>query len=164
MRNRKLGWILLRAVLFFSGISLIGYVLYRYAFSGSPPEAGTVYGVIFPSSVLLGVLAITLAFRPGLFRGADGAGGWGIRGGVFAFGAVWMATGLLCVQSLTQGILESPVFGTLNFLHMVSHHVVIPAGLGLLVAVPGAVLAWAGDDEDRGTAVERPSRGDVLGG
>lgn len=145
MERRKLGWILLRAVLFFSGLSLIGYVGYRYLVAGAP-EAGTVYGVIFPASLLLAAVAILLAFRPALFRGADGATGFGLRGGLGLFGAVWMGTGLMCVQSLAAGVAASPLFGSLDFLHMVSHHVVIPAGVGLLVAIPGRVAAWAGED------------------
>lgn len=152
MDRREIGWILARAVLFFSGVSLIGYVVFRYAFSGSPPEAGTVYGVVFPASTLLAVLALVLAFRPDLFRHARSAGGLGIRGGVVLFGAVWMGTGLLCVQSLTQGVLASPFVGSLNFLHMVSDHVILPAGVGLLAAAPGAVLSWAGQG-DAGRAV-----------
>lgn len=144
MERRELGWILLRAVLFFSGVSLIGYVGYRYTIAGGP-EAGTVYGTIFPASLLLAAVAILLAFRPGLFREAGGITGYGLRAGLGLFGAVWMGTGLLCVQSLAAGVAASPIFGTLDFLHMLSHHVVIPAGVGLLVAVPGAVLEWAGD-------------------
>lgn len=164
MTKREIGWLLLRALLFFSGVSLIGYVLYRYAFSGSPPEAGTVYGAIFPASVLLAALAMFLAFRPAFFRGVDDAAGRGVRGGVVLFGAVWMGTGLLCVQSLAQGILASPFVGTLNFFHMASHHVVIPAGLGLLVGVPATVLAWAGEDEDSEPVVGRTGREDPVQG
>lgn len=149
MSGRAIGWILLRALLFFSGVSLIGYVAFRYTLSGSPPEGGSVYGTIFPASLLLAFVAILLAFRPGFFRAADGAPGYGLRGGLVLFGAVWMGNGLLCVPSLTQGVLASPFVGSMNFLHMVSHHVVIPAGLALLVAIPGPVLAWAGEADGR---------------
>lgn len=144
MDSRRGGWILARAILLFSGVSLAGYVWYRYALAPNPPEMGTVYGTIFPASLLLAALAVILAFRPYLFRGADGVSGWGLRGGLLGFGAIWMGTGLMCVQSLTAGMISSPFFGTLDFMHMLSHHVVIPAGMGFLVGIPHQVMGWVG--------------------
>lgn len=142
MDKRNAGWMLARTILFLSGVSLAGYVVYRYTLSGNPPEAGTVYGTIFPASLVLAGLAVVLAFKPYLFRGADGLTGYGLRGGLLGFGAVWMGTGLLCVQSLTAGMIEAPFFGSLEFMHMLSHHVVIPAGMGFLIGIPGQVMGW----------------------
>jgi len=141
-KRRRKAWVLARAILGFSGVSLALYVAYRYTVAGNPPEVGTAYSVIFPSSLLLAVLAVLLAFKPFLFRGVDGASGYGLRGGLLLMGAVWMGTGLLCVRSLTQGVIASPLVGTLEFMHMLSHHVVIPMGMGFLLGIPERVVEW----------------------
>lgn len=144
MDKRRAAWLLARGILLVSGISLAGYIVYRYTVAGNPPQVGTLYGTIFPASILLAILAVTLAVKPYLFRDADGMTGYGVRGGLLLFGAGWMGTGLLCVQSLTAGMIDAPVLGTLDFMHMLSHHVVIPAGMGFLVGIPTHVMDWVG--------------------
>lgn len=131
------GWSILRGLLLFSGISLVGYIGYRYTMA-TAPDHGTVYGKIFPLSALLAGFAILLAVEPGAMRGIDGTRGKVLRAGLTLLGGVWMATGVMCVQSLASGMLAAPFSGTLDMLHMVSDHIVLPIGLAIVAWTPAS--------------------------
>lgn len=129
-------WMILRGLLAFSGFSLMLYVAYRYLVGG-PPDAGSVYAVIFPGSILLGGTGLALAVKPFALMKIRSA--VPLRVALVALGLVWMGTGLLCFQSLAAGTVAAPIGGTLTLFHMLTHHVVVPTGLFFLAGIPGWV-------------------------
>lgn len=136
-------WMTFRAVLLLSGLSLVGYVAYRYTLF-QPPSAGSLYGTIFPLSLLLAGAGIVLAVRPDTLDQLRGPRGFAVRGGLTAFGAVWMATGAMCVASFARAIPEAPLGGTIDMVHMLSDHVVLPLGIAALAWAPARVARWLG--------------------
>jgi len=150
----RLWWWAARGILFASGVSLFAYLGYRYQI-GSVPDHGSLYGVIFPLSAFLALGALVMAVRPHVLERIAGPAGPAVKGGVVLLGAGWMATGLLCLRSLTAGVIAAPLWGTMDLIHMLSHHVVVPVGLGMLALGSRRVEAWflgpasAPEDVDR---------------
>lgn len=136
-------WAGFRALLFLAGSSLLGYIAYRYTLF-QPPDHGSLYGVIFPLSVVLAVLGAVLAVHPFLLAGVRGRPGAALRGGLIGFGAVWMATGVACTRSLVEGIGVAPLGGSIDMVHMVSQHIFLPAAVALLAWAPARVAGWMG--------------------
>jgi hypothetical protein len=135
------GWLAFRVLLFVAGLSLVGYIAYRYSFY-RPPDHGTVYGIIFPLSFVLAVAGMTLAFLPYALARLRGQAGNALRGGLSVYGGVWMATGLLCASSLAQGAVAAPLGGSVDMLHMLFQHVFLPASVVALAWAPERVARW----------------------
>lgn len=139
-------WALLRALLFLAGLTLVGYVTYRYSLA-QPPDHGSTYGKIFPLSLLLALAAISLAVSPHLLERVPGHPGMACRGALTAFSGTWMATGLACTRSLAAGVTEAPLAGTLDLVHMVSGHVFLPTAVVALAWSATRVARWLGAEE-----------------
>jgi hypothetical protein len=137
------GWTIFRGLLFLAGFSLVGYVAYRYTLF-SPPDHGSLYGKIFPLSLVLAVVGMMLAVRPHLLNRVRGHAGLPLRSALTVFGGVWMATGLMCAQSLAAGMAEAPLGGTVDMIHMLSQHVFLPIAVVALAWAPARVARWLG--------------------
>lgn len=155
--RRTWAWTLARGILFASGVSLFAYIAYRYSV-GSAPDHGSLYGVLFSSSSLLAAGALLFAVRPHLMNRIPGFTGPVVRGGVVLLGVGWMATGLLCLGALARGVVSSPLFGTLDLIHMLSHHVVIPVALGFLALDSRKAERWlSGGPPHKSRPAEEPA-------
>jgi hypothetical protein len=139
--NHRVRWPTFRALLFLSGLTLVGYVVYRFALP-QPPDYGSLYGRIFLLSLLLAVAGMVLGVSPRSLHDARGWPGSGIRVALSGFGAVWMATGLACTPSLVAGVSESPLRGTFDLIHMLSGHVYLPLAVAALAWAPARVARW----------------------
>lgn len=135
MSNQR-GWMILRGLMGASAIALMGYVAYRYSIY-NPPRHGSLYGTIFPFALPFALLALALAWRPRLLARLPGAAGAASRSGATLFSGLWMATGAMCVAGFSKAVVDAPVAGTLDMLHIFSDHIFLP------VAV--IALAWAPD-------------------
>jgi hypothetical protein len=69
--NNGRNWMVFRGFLFLSGLALMGYVAYRYTLF-NPPDHGSLYGKIFPLSLLLAALGMALALWPFLLDRVQG--------------------------------------------------------------------------------------------
>lgn len=139
-------WTGFRALLFLAAISMLGYIAYRYTLF-QPPDHGSLYGVIFPLSALLAVVGAVLAAEPFLLAGVRGRPGAALRGGLVGYGALWMATGVVCTRSLAAGIAAAPLGGSVDMLHMVAQHVFLPIAVAALAWAPARVGRWLGAPE-----------------
>jgi hypothetical protein len=151
-------WTIFRALLFLSGLTLVGYVAYRYTLA-QPPDHGSLYGKIFPASLLLALVGISLAVSPHLLAGVRGRPGLALRGALTAYGAVWMATGMVCTRSLAAGVAEAPFRGTVDLLHMLSGHLFLPVAVVTLAWGSARVARWMGAEEVRPVGVGEPAFG-----
>lgn len=140
-------WVLFRALLLLSGLTLVGYVAYRYTLF-QPPDHGSLYGRIFPLSLTFALLGIALAIAPHLLSRLRGHPGMACRGAVTAFGGAWMATGLMCTRALAAGVAEAPLRGTLDLVHMLSGHVYLPVAVVALAWCSRRVARWMGAEEE----------------
>lgn len=131
-------WIAFRLVLFLTAASLGFYIPYQYA-TGLHAIAGP-YAFLFPLSSILVVAGLVLGWKPEVvFRIPFAA-----RAALVLLAAGWIATGLLCIPSLTEMTLESPLGGLFATFHMVAQHVVLSASVGALALSPRATYAWFG--------------------
>lgn len=111
--------LLFRVVLFAAGASLAFYIPFKYA---TQLHAVTgIYAFLFPLSSLLAAAGMVLAVKPG--TGCDCAAIVRVGGGGLAI--LWLATGLLCVPSLTETMLKTPAGGSIAAGHMLLQHVVL---------------------------------------
>lgn len=164
--TRARGWTAFRGVLLFAGVWLTGYAVYRYTLF-APPDHGTVYGKIFLLAPLLAWTGIALALRPDLLRGGGATRG-AARVALSSYGLVWMGTGLHCTASLLEGMAAAPLGGSIDMIHMLSDHVVLPASVVALAWAPdrvarrlGAASANAGAQDLVAASPGTPGRADA---
>lgn len=151
-------WIIFRAALFLAGLAQVGYVIYRYTLF-NPPDLATLYGKIFPLSLLLAGAAMMLALRPYLFEDVQGHAGSAARGALTSLGLLWMATGVMCAGMLAAGIAAAPLGGTFDMLHMVTDHVFLPFAVGALLWAPASVARWLGGQANKPFPTGSPALG-----
>ena len=127
--QRSFGW-LLRAALFLAAASLAAYIPYKYA---TQLHAVTgFYAFLFPLSTLLAAAGIFAAVKP------DKACDCGVtmRSGVAALSLLWLATGVMCVGSLTEAVIEHPMHGSIATFHMIAQHVFLSLMLLAIALAP----------------------------
>lgn len=127
--QRSFGW-LLRAALFLAAASLAAYIPYKYA---TQLHAVTgFYAFLFPLSALLAAAGIFAAVKP------DKACDCGVtmRSGVAALSLLWLATGVMCVGSLTEAVIEHPMHGSIATFHMIAQHVFLSLMLLAIALAP----------------------------
>ncbi len=127
--QRSFGW-LLRAALFLAAASLAAYIPYKYA---TQLHAVTgFYAFLFPLSALLAGAGIFAAVKP------DKACDCGVtmRSGVAALSLLWLATGVMCVGSLTEAVIEHPMHGSIATFHMIAQHVFLSLMLLAIALAP----------------------------
>ena len=111
--------IFLRVVLFLSAVTLALYIPFKYA---TQLHATTgIYAFLFPLSGLLAIAGITLSVKPQTACDCSTM----TRRGAGVLAVAWLVTGLLCVSSLSEMILEMPLGGTIAMVHMLAQHVVL---------------------------------------
>lgn len=111
--------IVLRVVLFLSAATLALYIPFKYL---TQLHATTgIYAFLFPLSGLLAIAGITLSVKPQTACDCSTM----TRGGAGVLAVGWMATGLMCVSSLSEMVLEVPLGGTIAMVHMLTQHVVL---------------------------------------
>jgi hypothetical protein len=157
-KKGRRGWRGFRILLFLAGLSLVGYVGYRYSFF-QPPDHGSLYGTIFPLSLLLAVVGMVLAFQPYALARVPGQAGMALRSGLTVYGGAWMATGLMCASSLAKGMAEVPLGGSIDMLHMLFQHVFLPVAVVALAWAPERVGRWLGAREEHPIAAAEPAFG-----
>ena len=126
--ERSFVW-LSRAALFGAGASLAAYIVYKYATQLHATSG--LYAFLFPLSALLAAAGMIVAVKPE--KACDC--GATMRTGVGALAGLWLVTGMLCVGSLTQSVIEHPLRGSLATLQMLAQHVFLSLAL--------IAFAWA---------------------
>lgn len=127
--QRSFGW-LLRAALFLAAASLAAYIPYKYA---TQLHAVTgFYAFLFPLSALLAAAGIFAAVKPD--KACDCS--VPVRSGVAALSLLWLATGVMCVGSLTEAVIEHPMHGSIATFHMMAQHVFLSLMLLALALAP----------------------------
>jgi len=111
--------IFLRVVLFLSAATLALYIPFKYA--TQLHAINGIYAFLFPLSGLLAIAGITLSVRPQTACDCSTM----TRGGAGVLAVGWIATGLMCISSLTETVQEVPLRGTVAMVHMLAQHVVL---------------------------------------
>ena len=117
---------LLRVALFVAAASLAAYIPYKYATQLHAVQG--FYAFLFPLSALLAVAGMIVAVK--LASACDC--GTTMRTGVGALSVLWLATGVMCVGSLTEAVIEHPLHGSIATFHMLAQHVFLSI---MLIAV-----------------------------
>lgn len=117
-----LGW-LFRTALFAAAASLAAYIPYKYA--TQLHAISGFYAFLFPLSSLLAVAGLIFAVKP--TKACDC--GVTMRSGIAALSVLWLATGLMCVGTLTDAVVKDPLHGSIATFHMVAQHVFLSASL-----------------------------------
>lgn len=137
---------ILRAGLFLIAFSLALYIPYKYA---TQLHAITgLYAFLFPLSGLLALAGMVLSVKPQ--AACDCSGTMRAGGGVLA--GLWMATGLMCIPSLTETVRAMPLGGSFAMFHMLTQHVVLPMAILAFAFLPGRtarILGASGPSELR---------------
>jgi hypothetical protein len=144
-----LGW-LFRAALFAAATSLAAYIPYKYA--TQLHAVSGLYAFLFPLSALLAAAGIVVAVKPD--KACDC--GVTIRSGVAALSALWLATGVMCVGTLTNAIIEHPLHGSIATFHMLAQHVFLSLAL--------IAFAWTPQRMARALGVDAAPRRRPLAG
>ena len=116
------GW-LFRAALFAAAASLAAYIPYTYA--TQLHAISGIYAFLFPLSSLLAFAGMIFAVKPA--KACDC--GVTMRSGMAALSVLWLATGVMCVGTLTDAVTKDPLHGSIATFHMVTQHVFLSASL-----------------------------------
>lgn len=129
---------LFRAVLFAAAASLAAYIPYKYATQLHAVEG--FYAFLFPLSALLAVAGMIAAVKPAKACDCSVA----MRSGVAALSVLWLATGVMCVGTLTEAVIEHPLQGSIASFHMVAQHVFLSLALLAFALMPARMAAALG--------------------
>jgi hypothetical protein len=138
LRKRRPIWTAFRVALFAAALSLAGYIPYKYLTQLHAIEG--LYAFLFPLSSILVVAGLTLSLRPDVAFRLPLVG----RALIAAIATGWIATGVLCIPSLTRMALQSPVGGAFAMFHMVTQHVFLSLSVAMLVLVPSTMMTQFG--------------------
>ena len=136
-RVQVLGW-LFRAALFVAAASLALYIPYKYATQLHAVQG--FYAFLFPLSALLAVAGVVVAVKPA--KACDC--GTTMRSGVAALSVLWLATGVMCVGTLTEAIVEHPLHGSIATFHMIAQHVFLSLALIAFAVMPNRMASALG--------------------
>ena len=146
---RPLAW-LFRVALFAAAASLAAYIPYKY--STQLHAVSGLYAFLFPLSALLAVAGMIVAIKPA--KACDC--GATMRTGVAALSGLWLVTGMMCVGTLTQSVLEHPLHGSIATFHMLAQHVFLSLSL--------IAFAWAPQRMAKSLGVAPTPRPQPFGG
>lgn len=147
-RKNRAAWTTFRVLLMLAAASLAGYIPYKYATQLHAIDG--IYAFLFPLSGVLAMAGMALAARPELAFRIPLVG----RAAIGALAAGWMATGMLCVKSLTTQVLVSPGAGLFASFHMATQHIFLSLAVAAIVLAPSAVWAQFGVSPKVGPARE----------
>ncbi len=128
--------VVFRTALFAAAASLAAYVPYKYLTELHAVEG--MYAFLFPFAPILAIAGLVLAVKPS--SGCDC--GVGIRSGVGTLSILWLATGMVCTQSLAAGVMAAPAAGLLAAFQMVAQHVFLSLAVLAFAWKPLAMSAW----------------------
>lgn len=128
-RKTVFGWLFLTA-LFAAAASLALYIPYKYA--TQLHAVSGMYAFLFPLSALLAVAGMIVSVRPSVACEC----GAPMRSGIAALSVLWLATGLICVGTLTDAVLEHPLHGSIATFHMLAQHVFLSLALIAFASMP----------------------------
>lgn len=135
--STKLGvlmkWLGFRILLLAAAVSLAIYIPFKYATQLHAIEG--IYAFLFPFSSLVALTGIVLALRPDLAFNTPRV----LSSAVGAISAMWIATGVVCIPSLMQTTLSTPMLGAFATFHMLGQHVFLSLGVIFLLLAPGFV-------------------------
>lgn len=140
-RTAFFAW-LFRAALFAAAASLAVYIPYKYA--TQLHAVSGFYAALFPLSALLAAAGMIVAVKPA--KACDC--GVPVRSSIVALSVLWLATGVMCVGTLSAAILEHPLHGSIATFHMLAQHVFLSLALIAFALTPQRVA--------RGLGVEVP--------
>lgn len=123
------GWAF-RAALFVAAAWLAVYIPFKYA--TQLHAISGLYAFAFPLSAILALAGMVVAWKP---RSACDCS-VPVRAGVGAVSVLWLVTGMLCVKSLAEGIVENPLRGTFATFQMAAQHVFLSLSLLAFAIVP----------------------------
>ena len=128
--ERSIAALLFRIVLFAAGATLAAYIPFKYV---TQLHAVTgIYAFLFPLSSLLALAGMVLAIRPQ--TGCDCS--TIVRTGAGGLAILWLATGLLCIPSLAETMLESPAGGAIASGHMLLQHIFLSLSILAFAVMP----------------------------
>ena len=136
-RTQVLGWVF-RAALFAAAASLAAYIPYKYATQLHALQG--LYAFLFPLSALLAGAGIVFAVKPE--KACDC--GTTMRSGIAAVSVLWLATGMMCVGSLTDAVVANPLHGSIATFHMITQHVFLSLALIAFAAMPSRMAGALG--------------------
>lgn len=130
-------WIF-RVALFAAAASLAFYIPFKYA--TQLHAISGLYAFLFPLSGVLAAAGMILALKPRTACDCNVP----MRAGVGALSVLWLATGLLCVKTLTDGIVDNPTRGTFAMFHMLVQHVFLSLSLLAFAFMPARMARVLG--------------------
>lgn len=147
--DRSMTW-LFRAALFAAAASLAAYIPYKYATQFHAISG--LYAFLFPLSAVLAAVGMIVAVKPETACDC----GTTMRTGLAALAGLWLVTGMMCVGTLTQSVLENPLRGLIATFHMFAQHVFLSLSL--------IAFAWAPQRMARALGVTTALRRQPIGG
>ncbi len=121
----------LRVGLFLIAASLALYIPFKYA--TQLHAISGFYAVLFPLSGVLALAGMVLAIKPQAACDCSTA----MRGGAGVIAGGWLATGLMCIPSLTETVQVMPLGGGIAMVHMLAQHVVLSMAILAFAIAPG---------------------------
>lgn len=136
--DRRPGWMVYRIGMFLAAASLAVYIPYKYA--TQLHAISGLYALLFPLSGILAILGMVYAVRPGLALRTPVV----LRAIVGGLAVGWIATGALCIPSLTEQVVQSPGAGLFAVFHMSTQHIVLSFLVAALALAPQALYRQFG--------------------
>lgn len=135
-QDKTYSWRIFRFLVLAAAASLAVYIPFKYATQLHAIEG--IYAFLFPLSSLVALAGIGLAWKP---ETAFRAPLW-IRAAVSVVAVGWIATGVLCIPSLTRTTMAAPLAGFIATFHMTAQHVFLSLSVTFMLLVPHTVYGW----------------------
>ncbi len=126
----RASWLVYRFLLLAAAVSLAMYIPYKYATQLHAIDG--LYFYLFPLSPIVAMAGIVLAYRP---QFAFSMPLW-IRSAVSLISVGWIATGVLCIPSLSQTVIAEPLRGFFATFHMTAQHIFLSLGVAFFMMAP----------------------------
>lgn len=127
-----------RVALFAAAASLAFYIPFKYATQFHAISG--LYAFLFPFSAILALAGIIVSWKPKAACDCSVP----VRAGVGGVAGLWLVTGLLCVKTLADGIVDNPARGTFAMFHMVAQHVFLSLGVIAFALMPARTARAVG--------------------
>ena len=137
-RRFQIVGVLFRVALFAAAASLAAYIPYKYATQLHAVQG--FYAFVFPLSALLAMAGIVAAVSP--TKACDC--GTTVRSGVAALSVLWLATGVMCVGTLTATVIADSLHGSIATFHMIAQHVFLSLALIAFATMPSRMASALG--------------------
>ena len=135
-RDKAFAWRFFRFLVLAAAASLAVYIPFKYATQLHAIDG--IYAFLFPLSSLVALAGLALAWKPALGLRIPL---W-LRAGTSVIAVGWIATGVLCIPSLTRTTMAAPLAGLFATFHMTAQHIFLSLSVTLLLLAPQAVHGW----------------------